>query len=106
MCFCQINIFVLAYFSKYNIGMKVKSLNYRVIVEKEKQNDKYVYVTYAPSLRISDFGSTIDKAVSNMEYAMKLYITALNQLTQPIPELYKYDFYVTTRKIVIDNIIW
>ncbi|MCL4392769.1 type II toxin-antitoxin system HicB family antitoxin [Patescibacteria group bacterium] len=82
--------------------MKVQSLNYRIIVEKEKQNDRYVYVAYAPSLGISDFGPTIDKAVSNMEHAMELYITTLNELNQPIPEPDKDDYYVTTRKIVMN----
>ncbi len=54
--------------------MNTKVLNYRILVEKEKNGKKNTYVAYAPTLGISDFGTTVDKAVSNIEKAMKLYI--------------------------------
>ncbi len=79
--------------------MKTKVLNYRILVEKERKAKKVVYVAYAPSLGISDFGSTVDQAVSNMEKAMKLYIETLLELHQPVPEPDLEDFFVTTGKI-------
>ena len=46
--------------------MKTTILNYRIIVEKEKQNKGFLCVAYAPSLGISDFGKTVDEATSNV----------------------------------------
>jgi len=63
--------------------MNTKVLNYRILVEKEKQGKKNVYVAYVPSLGISDFGTTVDKAVVNIEKAMKLYIETLKMLKKP-----------------------
>ena len=54
--------------------MDTKVLNYRVIVEKEKKGKGFVYVSYVPSLGISDFGKTIDEAIKNTEKAIKLYV--------------------------------
>ena len=54
--------------------MKTTILNYRIIVEKEKQNKGFLCVAYAPSLGISDFGKTVDEATSNVKKAMQLYI--------------------------------
>lgn len=83
--------------------MNTKILNYRILVEKEYDNKKAVYVAYAPSLGISDFGTTVDQAVSHIEKAMKLYIDTLIELNQPIPEPDADDYFVTTRKIEINR---
>jgi len=83
--------------------MKTQVLNYRILVEKEKQNKKTVYVAFAPSLGISDFGATTDQAVSNLEKAMKLYIDTLIELKQPVPAQDADDYFVTSRKISVDK---
>lgn len=80
-----------------------KTVSYRILVEKERQGKKEVYVAYAPSLGISDFGSTIEKAVSNIEKAIKLYIDTLSELNQPIPDPDISDYFVTTRKVELSK---
>jgi len=83
--------------------MKIQVLNYRILVEKEKEGKKIEYVAYAPSLGISDFGKTIDQAVSNLEKAMKLYIDTLVELNQPVPAPDADDYFVTSRKISVEK---
>lgn len=84
--------------------MQNKYLNYRIIVEKESQNENDVYVAYAPSLGISDFGKTIEQAVANIQTAMQLYIDTLIELDQPLPEEDTDDYFVTTRKVEINTL--
>ncbi len=60
--------------------MQKEFLRYRIIVEGELHEGKIVYVAYAPSLGISDFGKTTDLAVSNIEKAISLYIETLAEL--------------------------
>lgn len=66
--------------------METKALNYRVIVEKERSKKGFIFVAYAPSLGISDFGETIENAVNNIEKAIKLYLETLVELKKPIPQ--------------------
>lgn len=81
--------------------MESKVLNYRVIVEKERLKKKVVYVAYAPTLGISDFGKTVEDAVGNIEKAIKLYIETLVELKKPIPQPDEEEYFVTTRKIEV-----
>ena len=82
--------------------METKSLNYRIGVEKEKQNKGYLYVAYVPSLGISDFGKTIDQATSNIEKAIKLYLETLVDLKKPIPAPDSEEYFVTSKKIELN----
>jgi len=84
--------------------MKTTALNYRIIVEHEHLEKNAVYVAYAPSLGVSDFGETIEKAVLNIEQAIKLYLETLVDLQQPIPDADTGDYYVTTRSITLDKV--
>jgi len=77
----------------------MKALNYRIIVEKEKQGKDSVYVAYAPSLGLSDFGKTIDQAVANIEQAIELYLETLIELKEPMPQPDTDEYYVTSTKI-------
>lgn len=83
--------------------MNTKVLNYRVIVEREKQGKEFVYVSYVPSLGISDFGKTVDEAVKNTEKAIKLYVEALLNSKQSVPEPDSDDYFITSRKVEIKN---
>ena len=82
--------------------METKALNYRIVVEKEKQNKGYLYVAYVPSLGISDFGKTIDQATSNIEKAIKLYLETLVDLKKPIPAPDSEEYFVTSKKIELN----
>ncbi len=75
-----------------------KAFSYRIIVEKEKQGKDFVYIAYAPSLGLSDFGTTIETAVANIDQAIKLYLETAVELKEPIPLADNDDYYVTTRK--------
>lgn len=81
--------------------MNTRVFNYRVIVEKEKKGKSYVYVAYAPSLGVSDFGKTTDEAVENISVAIKLYIETLVELKKPIPQPDSDEYFVTTSKVKI-----
>lgn len=53
-------------------------LNYRVVVEKETyDNGEIVYVTQVPTLGISDYGATIEKALKNTEKLIKFHLECL-----------------------------
>lgn len=79
--------------------METRVLNYRIVVEKEKQNKGYLYVAYVPSLGISDFGKTIEEAVKNTEKAIKLYLETLIDLKKPIPTPDNEEYFVTSKKV-------
>lgn len=79
--------------------MDTKILNYRVIIEKEKQKGKTVYVAYVPTLGVSDFGKSVEIAVQNIEKAIKLYLDTLVELKKAIPAPDTEDYFITTRKI-------
>ena len=81
--------------------MNTRVHSYRVIVEKESQKKGFVYVAYAPTLGISDFGKTIDEAVKNIEKAIKLFLETLIELKKPIPDPDSDEYFVTTSKIKI-----
>lgn len=79
--------------------METKALNYRIVIEKEKQNKGYLYVAYVPSLGISDFGKTIEEATANIEKAIKLYLETLVDLKKSIPAPDSEEYFVTSKKI-------
>lgn len=83
--------------------METKVLNYRIIVEKEKSKTGEVFVSYAPTLGISDFGSTIELAVKNIENAIILYLETLLELKKPIPHSDEVEFFVTTKRIQLNS---
>ncbi|OGH47628.1 MAG: hypothetical protein A3A51_03345 [Candidatus Levybacteria bacterium RIFCSPLOWO2_01_FULL_39_10] len=81
--------------------MDTRVHSYRVIIEKESQKKGFVYVAYAPTLGISDFGKTIDEAVKNIEKAIKLFLETLIELKKPIPDPDSDEYFVTTSKVKI-----
>jgi predicted RNase H-like HicB family nuclease len=79
--------------------MKTILHNYRIIIEKERQNKKEIYVAYAPTLGVSDFGETIEEATTNIENAMRVYIETLVDVGETVPNPDTDDYFITTRKI-------
>ncbi len=74
----------------YNMGttMEKTILNYRIIVEKEKQpgkKQKVTYNAYCPGLGLTDFGKSLDEAVSRITNLIKFHIESLNELKLKIP---------------------
>ena len=79
--------------------MKKSLLNYRILIEKEKTKKGYVYVSYVPSLGISDFGKDVDEAVKNTEKAIKIYLETLVELKNDIPEVDAEEYFVINKRI-------
>lgn len=78
-------------------------LNYRILVEKEETEKGNVFVSYVPSLGISDFGKTIDEAIENTEKAIKLYIETLSGLKKEIPTTDKEEYYIVNKTVMLDS---
>lgn len=66
--------------------MENKVLNYRIIIEKEPQKDgSNVYVSYCPTLGISDFGKSVEEAKDHIHEAIECHIQGLAKLGEPVP---------------------
>lgn len=61
--------------------METKILNYKIVIEKEKKT----YVSYCPALSLSDYGKTIDEAITRMKNLIKFHVESLSQSGYPIP---------------------
>lgn len=79
--------------------MRKKALNYRIIIEKEKNKKGYVYVSQVPSLGISDFGKTVEETIKNTEKAINLYLKAISDIKGEIPNTDSDEFFVVNKKI-------
>ncbi len=78
-------------------------LNYRIVVEKEDLEKGVVYVAYAPSLGVSDFGATVEEAVEHITEAITLYLETLIEMKKPLPEQDSDDYFVTTSRVEISG---
>ncbi|MDO8609877.1 MAG: type II toxin-antitoxin system HicB family antitoxin [bacterium] len=66
--------------------MDKRFLNYRIIIEKEKyENGLPVYVAYCPTLGISDYGKTVEKAKENMKEAIECHVQGLIKEGNEVP---------------------
>lgn len=67
-------------------GKQTYILNYRVLVEKETYDDGTpVYVTQVPTLGISDYGPTLEKALENTQNLIKFHIESLIEERENVP---------------------
>jgi predicted RNase H-like HicB family nuclease len=66
--------------------MNKKVLNYQVVVTPDEYPDgKPCYNVYCPTLNISDYGNTIDEALSSMREAIELWVDTLAENKELIP---------------------
>lgn len=79
--------------------MKKNLLNYRILIEKEKAKNGYVFVSHVPSLGISDFGKSVDEAVKNTERAIKIYLETQVELKNDIPQVDADEYFVVNKQI-------
>lgn len=80
--------------------MKTKILNYRVIINPDKQTGtgKSGYTALCPSLGVADDGDTIDEALINIKGAIKAYVESLVKDKQPVPvDEPEHDIVTTTQ---------
>lgn len=65
--------------------MQTQVLNYRIIIEPEKQGKKTVYNAYCPTLGISDYGDSIDEVLKSIKDGIELAIEYLTEEHQEVP---------------------
>ena len=58
--------------------MRTQVLNYRIIIEPEKQGKKVVYNAYCPTLGVADYGDSIDEVLKSIKDGIKLAIEYLS----------------------------
>ena len=67
--------------------METKILNYRIIIEPDKQTGtkKPGYTAYCPILGVADDGDTVEESIKNVKLAIKAYIDSLIEDKLPVP---------------------
>src|SRR3989338_8108559 len=78
----------------YTLFMETKILNYRIIVEPEKdpQTSKRVYVAICPKLGVSDWGNTIDQAIIHIQEAIECHLESLIKHGKSVPSADQNEF--------------
>ena len=66
--------------------MQAKVLNYRIIIEPEKQGKKTVYNAYSPTLGLADYGDSIDDAIKNIKALVKFHVENLLEEGLEVPQ--------------------
>lgn len=66
--------------------MQTKVLNYRIIIEPEKQGKKTVYNAYCPTLGVADYGNSIDDSIKNIKSLIKFHIESLLEEGLGVPQ--------------------
>ncbi|MBI3385240.1 type II toxin-antitoxin system HicB family antitoxin [Candidatus Gottesmanbacteria bacterium] len=71
--------------------MKTNILKYNVIIKKEGKE----YISFVPTLGISDFGKNIEEARRNTKEAIECHIEGLVETGEEIPLSDKQDFIIS-----------
>ena len=68
-------------------AMETKILNYRIIIEPDKQTGtgKPGFTAFCPTLGVADDGDTVEEAIQHVRGAMKAYVESLIADKQPVP---------------------
>lgn len=65
--------------------MQTQILNYRIIIEPEKMGRKTVYNAYCPTLKVADYGDSVEEAIKNIQSLMKFHIECLLEDKAEVP---------------------
>lgn len=65
--------------------MQKQVLNYRIIIEPEKQGKRTVYNAYCPTLGVADYGDSIDEVLKSIKDGIELAIECLRDEGKEIP---------------------
>ncbi len=65
--------------------MQKQVLNYRIIIEPEKIDKKVVYNAYCPTLKIADYGDSIDEVLASIKDGIELAIGYLRDEGKEVP---------------------
>lgn len=87
--------------------MQTNVLNYRIIVEPDKQtgSNKPVYTAYAPTLGVADDGKTIEEAINNVRGAIEAFVMSLIEDGQPVPVDKIEEDFMTTARISVSGLV-
>lgn len=85
--------------------METKILNYRIIIEPDKQTGtgKPGFTAVCPTLGVADDGDTIEEAIKNVRGAIKAYVDSLVKDKLPVPVDQTDKEIVTTTQISINQ---
>lgn len=84
--------------------MEKNVLNYRIIIEKEKYNDKSpVYVAYCPTLGISDYGDSVEEVLISIKDGIELAVESLAKEGKEVPVDRVEEQIITSAKINIPS---
>jgi len=83
--------------------METKVLNYRIIIEPDKQTGTGTpgFTAFCPTLGVADDGETIEKAIKNVKGAIEAYIASLVKDKLPVPADQPEKEIVTTTQITV-----
>ncbi|KKR85925.1 MAG: hypothetical protein UU34_C0026G0005 [Candidatus Curtissbacteria bacterium GW2011_GWA1_41_11] len=79
--------------------MQTKALNYRIIIEPEKQGAKTVYNAYCPTLKVADYGNSIDEVLESIKAGIELALESLAKQGKTIPVESTGKKFVTTAHV-------
>ena len=87
--------------------MQMTVLNYRIIVEPDKQTGigKHAYTAYVPTLGVADDGKTIEEAITNVRGAIEAFVGSLVEDGQPVPTDRPDQDFVTTTQISVPGMV-
>lgn len=85
--------------------MQTTLLNYRIIVEPDKQTGtgKLGYTAYAPTLGVADDGKTIEEAIKNVRGAIEAHVEGLIGIGEAVPVDNIEGDFITSAKISVDQ---
>jgi len=82
--------------------MEKKILNYRIIIEPEKNEDgSIVYVAYCPTLGISDYGDSVEDVLKSIKNGIELAVESLAKNHEDIPIDHTDEQIITTAKVSV-----
>ncbi len=84
--------------------MEKNVLNYRIIIEREKYEDKSsVYVAYCPTLGISDYGDSVEEVLKSIKDGIELAVESLAKEGKEVPVDHVEEQIITSTKINIPS---
>lgn len=83
--------------------MNKQILNYRIIIEPEKQGKKVVSNAYCPTLGLADYGDSIDEAFKNIQSLIKFHIECLLEDGLEVPSENTEEEVITSTKVSIQS---
>lgn len=81
--------------------METFILDYRIIIEPEtdKKTGKKVYTAFCPRVGVSDWGKSVEEAISHIKEAIECHLKSLIKHQKAVPPPDLAEFMVTTASV-------